>query len=322
MESLTAIKKPAQSIAPAAKRSGKTIYLATTTSDLQPDRDRIRRELVARGHVVLPDSPLPLVYDDLVTTVSDYLQQCQVSIHPLGGMYGVVPEGAEQSILEVQNLLAARNAATGDLQRVIWIPKGHEINDVRQSIWVEQVKQDPDVHRGADIVEDSLEGLKIVMIDLLAPKKKAPVESEPSNGPGPPRVYLVCDKRDVQAVELMEDYLFDQGLEVSLPDFEADETEAAEIHRQNLTDCDAAIVFYGAARHAWVDIKLRSLLKATGYGRSRELQSRTVFIAPPFDRRKERFRTHLADVIRQEERFDPKQLEPLVRRLKESQQDD
>ena len=37
-----------------------------------------------------------------------------------------------------------------------------------------------------------------------------------------------------------------------VPDFEAGEVEAAEAHRENLRDCDAVLVYYGAARSAWV----------------------------------------------------------------------
>ncbi len=37
-----------------------SVYLAETTSDLQVERDKIRRELEAHGYTVLPDQPLPL----------------------------------------------------------------------------------------------------------------------------------------------------------------------------------------------------------------------------------------------------------------------
>jgi hypothetical protein len=39
--------------------SGKVVYLAEATSDLGQERDCIRRELLERGHEVLPDRPLP-----------------------------------------------------------------------------------------------------------------------------------------------------------------------------------------------------------------------------------------------------------------------
>ena len=66
----------------------------------------------------------------------------------------------------------------------------------------------------------------------------------------------------------LEDYLFAQGLEVMLPAFDGDDADAAALHQDNLLTCDAVLVYYGAAPKAWVDIKLRELLKATGYGRA------------------------------------------------------
>lgn len=90
-----------------------------------------------------------------------------------------------------------------------------------------------------------------------------------------------------------------------MPDFDANEVAAADSHRDKLLAADGVIVFYGDARNAWVDVKLRSLLKARGYGRQNDIPAKAVYIVPPFDRRKERFRTHAADVVRQTSRFDP-----------------
>jgi hypothetical protein len=81
--------------------------------------------------------------------------------------------------------------------------------------------------------------------------------------------------------------------------------------------CDGAIVFFGAAPRAWVDIKLRELLKAAGYGRAEPLTLQAVYVAPPEDRRKERFRSLQARVIRQGAEFKPDaDLEAFVGELK------
>ena len=47
---------------PVDKRTAnpKTIFLAATTSDLEPQRDQLRRELIELGHTVVPKQPLPL----------------------------------------------------------------------------------------------------------------------------------------------------------------------------------------------------------------------------------------------------------------------
>ena len=56
----------------------------------------------------------------------------------------------------------------------------------------------------------------------------------------------------------------------------------------------------------------------SGYGREEELAFNAVYIAPPFDRRKERYRSHSAEIIRQDREFDPSLLHPLVTRLQEA----
>ena len=67
--------------------------------------------------------------------------------------------------------------------------------------------------------------------------------------------------------------------------------------------------YYGKAGKAWVDIKLRELVKAAGSRDGRPIDLQAVFLAPPFDRRKERFRSLSAAVYRQEgETFDARSM--------------
>ena len=62
----------------------------------------------------------------------------------------------------------------------------------------------------------------------------------------------------------------------------------------------------------------RELLKATGYGREAPIAIQAVHIAPPDDRRKERFQSHQAGVIRQPGEFQPgADLDTFVRQIKE-----
>ena len=66
------------------------------------------------------------------------------------------------------------------------------------------------------------------------------------------RIYLICDKGDEALIEPLEDFLYDNDFEVSLPEFEGDEAEVSNIHRQNLVDCDSVIVFMvPPATHGW-----------------------------------------------------------------------
>src|SRR5262249_7648697 len=106
-----------------ARASGMTVYLAETTSDLDAEWDQIRRDLQARGHTVLPEQHLPLTAPELETMVRTTLQRCRLSVHLIGHRYGVVPEAAVRSVVELQNALATghrqQNAASS---RLVWLP--------------------------------------------------------------------------------------------------------------------------------------------------------------------------------------------------------
>ena len=285
------------------------VYLATTTSDVADERDRIKRELLERGHVVLPDAPLPMLAKDVEAVIRDCLAKCTIAVHLLGQRYGVTPEDSSESIQALQVRLTADRTLGPSLQRLIWMPGGSEIADERQRAFVLRVQEDPVLHHRAEVIEGNLNLLKKDLIRRLTPpeeKPKAPTSPRSSASPGgAPKLYLICDLKDEAAVEGLEDYLFAQGLEVMLPAFDGDDSDAAALHQDNLLTCDAVLVYYGAAPKAWVDIKLRELLKATGYGRPAPIGMQAVYVAPPDDRRKERFQSHQAGVIRQPGDFEP-----------------
>jgi serine/threonine protein kinase len=278
----------------------KTIFLAATTSDLEPQRDQLRRELIELGHTVVPKQPLPLVASDLVAVVETCLQQADVAIHFIGEHFGLVPEATDLSMVALQNQVAARFCEQKPLKRLIWIPKGLQPRDERQISFIRQLESDPRTVAGAELIADTLENLKVLLRtrwerEQAERDKPAP---KPSTG-GAPRVYLICDQNDEAALEPLEDFFYEQGIEVSLPGFEAEESEVQQIHIQNLRDCDAALIYYGAAGMHWVDFKIRDLQKAAGYRDSRPIPVSTVYVAPPFNHRKERFKSVSTEVLRQ-----------------------
>ncbi len=294
----------------------KWVYLATTTSDVQDERDRIKRELLERGHAVLPDGPLPMLSKDVELTVAECLEKCSIAIHLLGRHYGVTPEDSSESIPALQLRLTAQRLG---VQRLVWMPGSEGIADERQQAFIHRVQEDPALHDRAEIIEGNLNLLKKDLIRRLEPPEEKPQPPVPAKASsGAPKLYLICDAKDEANVEGLEDYLFDQGLEVSLPAFDGDDADAAALHQENLLSCDAVLVYYGAAPKAWVDIKLRELLKAAGYGRATPIAVQAVYIAPPDDRRKERYRSHQAEVIHQGEEFAPSaELDAFIGKIKE-----
>ena len=278
----------------------RTIFLAATTSDLEPQRDQLRRELIELGHTVIPKQPLPLVASELISVVQGCLEQSDIAIHFVGEYFGLVPEATELSVVALQNQVAARHCDNSSLRRLIWIPKGLRARDERQAVFIRQLESEPSSVTGAELIADTLENLKVLLRTRWAreqaEREKPPAAATMGNAP---RVYLICDQQDEAAIEPLEDFFYAQGIEISLPGFEAEESEVQQIHIQNLRDCDAALIYYGAAGMHWVDFKIRDLQKAAGYRDSRPIPISTVYVAPPFNHRKERFKSLSMDVIRQ-----------------------
>jgi len=299
--------RQAVAVDPGVKR--RWVYLATTTTDVQDERDKVRRELLERGHVVLPDAPLPILSRDVESVVRECLAKCTIAIHLLGRRYGVTPEDSSESIPALQVRLSSKRAEGSKLQRLIWMP-GDEPLDQRQRDFIQRVQENPALHLHAEIIEGNLNLLKKDLVRRLSPPEEKPpaLPARPASqtaASGAPKLYLICDARDEAAIEELEDYLFAQGIEVCLPAFDGSDTDAEVLHQENLRTCDAVLVYYGSAPKAWVDIKLRELLKATVYGREAAISFQAVYVAPPEDHRKERFRSHQAAVIRGPAKFVP-----------------
>jgi hypothetical protein len=300
----------------------KTIFLAATTSDLEPQRDQLRRELIEMGHQVIPKQPLPLVASELIAVVQGCLEQADIAIHFVGEYFGLVPEATELSMVALQNQVAARHCDNSSLRRLIWIPRDLQSKDQRQAAFIRQLESEPNSVTGAELISDTLENLKVLLRtrwEREQAERDKPVRT--SIAGTAPRVYLICDQQDEGAIEPLEDFFYAQGIEVSLPGFEANESEVQQIHIHNLRDCDAALIYYGAAGMHWVDFKIRDLQKAAGYRESRPILASAVYVATPFNHRKERFKSLSTEVIRQTgETFNPALLEAFVASIRKAKE--
>ena len=57
--------------------------------------------------------------------VTETIRKCRLAVHPVGGYFGFVPEGADgRSVVQIQLELARDDARNGDLARIIWVPEG------------------------------------------------------------------------------------------------------------------------------------------------------------------------------------------------------
>jgi hypothetical protein len=275
-------------VLPAAQASGKTVYLAETTSDLAEQRDLIRRELLLNGHRVLPEKALPLNRRCRDEVKHSLAESC-LSIHLLGGDYGIVPEGELQSTPEIQCELAREEERRPEFSRLLWRPKEFHSTDERLLKFINHL-----LDSGADLSQEKLENLKNVIREKLDPPKPQPAVRPPTNSSGnaPKLIYLPCDQPDYEAIAPLQDYLFDCGYEVNSLVNEADPL----IHKEYLRECDAVLAFCGNTNDNWLNFLKKDFLRLRG---ERQHQpAKAFYISAPLTVGKERFKTHEALVIR------------------------
>lgn len=308
---LECLKAPANAGAPPAVAAGSVVFLAETTFDLAAERDALRRELLERGYRVLPERPLPLAAEELERAVQEDLAQSVLSVHLVGERYGVVPDGAEVSMVDLQNQQAVRQSREKGLRRIVWLSRENQPRDARQAAFVDKLRRDPTAVEGAELLQTTLEDLKaLIEARLRQPAAAAHEEDAAEAGGEVPRIYLICDRDDQAEAGVLDDYLFSQGYEVIPSLFDGDEATVRQDHQENLCLCDAAIIYYGKATEVWLRGKLRDFLKVAGWGRKKPLAARAIYIGAPARPDKERFRTHDAKVIRGSEPFSGDDLQP------------
>ena len=336
---------------PAAARPSaeKAVYLAETTYDLREKRDAIRRELQTQGLQVLPSQPLPHVKDECEQAIREALAGSFLSIHLVGKNYGLIPEGATQSTVVMQNELAIERADSGDYPRLIWIPERQECDDERQLKFIEHLQTDTRIQQGADILQTTFEEFKAAVNRRLreeerreaekreaekreaerresekraaaagmAPATAAPEPSAPADGGESKlvRIYVISDRRDETAPAELADYLYDQGFEVILPVFEGEEAQIRKDHEENLSVCDAVLFYYGEGNELWLRQKLREVQKSAAFGRKKPIVIKAIYVAPPDNPSKAKFRTREAMVIDQRAPFDPAVLTSFISQL-------
>jgi hypothetical protein len=275
---------------PPAPEKQKTVYLAETTSDRSEDRDKITRELHERGYHVLPDKDLARGMPEYESLVRENLAQSRLSVHIVGERYGIVPEGAELSVVELQNQFAAEHCGTDtDFRRVIWIPEELKVSDVRQQRFIDRLRTDKQVQLGADLREKSLEDLKTRIKDVLA---LAPQGERRSLEEDLTYIYLIYDGLDADAAMHVRDYLFNKQYEVFLTETEGDGDQIFQYHRSNLLDCDAALIYYGLGNRFWFHSQSSELRKLAALGRTKPMLCKAVYMADPVTQHKQQFKTH------------------------------
>jgi hypothetical protein len=270
------------------------IYLGETSSDVDVNRDQLRRSLVHRGYAVLPETPLRLRSGpEAEQIVARDLTQCRLAVYPVGAYYGPVLEGSgDRSITQLQLETAVPNKRNGGLARMVWVPPGLDIEQRQQTFLTRLRTEFPSM--GFEIVETPLSEIETHIIDRLEPPAVV-FEASDDDADDRGEVYLMCLPADRDIARVVGKCLFAEGYDVRLPPT-TDEGYAA-LHMRRLEMSDAFLVLWGTADEGWLEPVLTELKRAKGLRKGKQILSKTILLLDPATAEKHDFLTHQAKVL-------------------------
>src|SRR5258708_3786358 len=279
-------------------RKRETVYLAETSPELTPEREKILRELTVRRYRVLPKLRVGEEGERGVGGVGLAVGQSGHSIHLFGDFYH---DAASSQYEEARS--------SGSL-RIAWIVRNSQESDGLQIQFLRELRdeqQDPSGERSRlEFSEgDTIEGFKTSLLDKLEYDAKT-AGTEPGE---PLYIHLIChteDHKEPDAVRLWNHLTQVENFQVEPP--LAPTISALVAHRyyrNSLMLSDGILVYWGKSSLDWIEKIRQELAKIGAQRKRRPIASKAVYIAPPSTGEKESFHAHELPALRQSDSFDP-----------------
>jgi len=262
------------------KLSGKlekpdAIYLAETGYDLLIQRLIIKRELEAYGYKILPDHTLPEDLEEVKTSIAQDVKQVKFTVHMIGNSPGVIPQGSQKSIIELQyELIAgytdkAKPTAGTYIKQLLWINPAADSQPEELIRFTDQILRNSEVSKSIEVLESPLEDFKNTLKNILSEQEdqSAGAEVVPSAG-----VYFIYDKIDEPEAKKILGGLHKGGLLVQVPAFSGDLQSTRKQHIASLVNCSAVVIYANQINSDWVKMKYLDVLKAPGFGRQSQVE--------------------------------------------------
>jgi hypothetical protein len=246
------------------EKSKQCIYLGLTTFDQIQSRDDIRRELQHYGYKVLPQGSMPEQGDEFEKTLIACLEQADTVVELMGSQYGEILKGTKYSLPDYQNRIIREfqlKNQDSKLKRFIWIPLNNKISDQRQTLYLKRLRRD-DATENTEIIESPLETFKtIIATKIQSTNHSAKVYYENISS-----IYLLMEEERTKESDEVYSSLSLSGLKVQVLDY-SEQVGIYARHLQALRDSDAVVVFQNSSNVAWLNSKIRDIIKAPGIGK-------------------------------------------------------
>jgi hypothetical protein len=195
-----------------------------------------------------------------------------MSIHILGAWYGEFIKNSKYSFIDYQIKTVKEYIGAKDTQRkpyqVIWIPNDVKPTDQRQALYLKRMKRDEAQHM-TEIIETPFEVFKTILNarlkDLAYPEIKPLAEKN--------KLYVIYEKSSAVRMAPYTDILRAKGFDI----MESNESDGdffpISKHIHNLLTADAVLIYKGESTMEWLNSKIRDLVKAPGFGKSKPFRA-------------------------------------------------
>ena len=277
---------PAASVTPAASNGKRrTVYLAKPAADMQKAYERLFTELERSGYAVVPSREAEIPKDTNAAGFIDAaLAQAELSVHALGRKVGYAPE-EEEPITKLQ-LSRTAGVARGNPRfiRLIWAPK--IVADDATDAASERDPLDVRAQFGAPVDSDKVDGSElsafVAMVLRQLELEAASTENlDLKSIPADARVYVYCEEEDADYAVSFGRALQQRKIAAVLPAFDGDPAERAQLHREQLIDCDAVVLCWAKTAEVRVKSRSREWRNWRTLGRESEFSCRALVAGPP-----------------------------------------
>lgn len=273
------------------RKSKGNIYLAATSSDLNANREDLKRELEDKDYTVLPKVDFPIAIDEIEAQMQEDIESAICSIHLVGAKYGSIPEDIDRSVVEIQvDKAFIHSKENPGFFQLIWLSGDKEFRDSRQIDFREKVDYLEFAEGRGDVVKNSFESFKAVLeekLDVLQDKQTKSVSGEQS---AKKSIYVIYSKKDeIQNLIPILLALKEKGYDPLTPVFDGDRDDNLKMNREKLDKARGVVIFWGEGDDVWFEKNCKEVREQLENQENATLKAVAIIVSTPRSGAKEIF---------------------------------
>jgi hypothetical protein len=247
--------------------AGRIIYLAQTTDDLDEEREQVRRYVEQYGIRVVPENLYPQGGSEFVAAVDADLERADAFVQ----LFGSRPTRRPPDLPLGYDRAQFERAVGRGMPIVQWLRPDIDPRNVSDP-------QHAALLSGENVMRIGLEAFKA---DVVRRLEKPPEPVSLVSAAGPEQfVFINADGSDIQLAEALRKEFTSAQVSAAVPILQGSSEDVRLDLEENIVECDALVMVYGAATPVWVRGQLR-LYSKLKHRRKEPLKALAIYLGPP-----------------------------------------